>query len=378
MEEETRVTRRARIWLGLAALLVACAPDSAATVVSAPTRPQPVQMPGPAPRGRAAAEASALNASCTACHPQIAAEWRSSFHARSEHDEAYQRAFALEPLPFCQGCHAPETNAFQPVPALAADLGVGCVTCHVVGDHLLATANVNARAAAPHAVTRTPEFATARACAACHEFAFPDAALRGEPELMQATLAEHAHSSARGVACASCHMPSVGVGQARHRSHAFPGGHSPDFVSSALGVRAERSAATTLRLVLSTVGVGHAFPTGDLFRRLEISAEAVGSDAQVVTSERRYLTRHWTEERKLSAVVRRVTRDDRATDSPLEVTLQLEGTAAALPIAWRIAYQRIAHPRSDSPEESVVDGEIEIASGTLPALSKGNTNHDHP
>ena len=335
-------------------------------------------MPGPAPRGRDADTASALNATCTRCHADIAAEWRASFHAHSQHDAAYQRAFALEPLPFCQGCHAPETNAFEPVPEPAADLGVGCVTCHVTNDHVLAAPRSTHGTTAPHAVTRSAEFAGAAACATCHEFAFPDAALRSAPELMQATVTEHGQSGTRAVACATCHMPSVGDGPARHRSHAFPGGHDEHFVKSGLQVRAERSADGRVRLVLTTSGVGHAFPTGDLFRRLEVSAEAVGGDFQVVSSTRRYLTRHWTEERKLSTVVRHVSRDDRASEAPLAVDLELAGPVAPLSVTWRVAYQRVEHPRSESERDSVLDGEIEIASGTLPPLSKGLSNHVDP
>ena len=318
-----------------------------------------------------------LNATCAGCHREIAAEWRASFHAQSQVDPAYQRAFALEPLPFCQGCHAPETSAFAPVPAAAAELGVACVTCHVVGEHVLGS-NAPARGPAPHSLTRSAELGTSKACAGCHEFAFPDAALRDRPELMQATVREHALSSARDVPCASCHLPFVGEGAARHRSHAFRGGHDAELVKGALRVRAERVAASRVRLVLSSQGVGHSFPTGDLFRRLEVSAEAVGSDYQVTGSARRYLARHWTEQRKLSAVVRSVSHDDRVTGAPLELELELDGSPGAQPIAWRVAYQRVEHPRSESERDNVVEGEIELARGVLPAWSKDEKNNERP
>lgn len=339
-------------------------------------------MPGPSPTGRDAATASSLNASCTGCHGEIAAEWRASFHAQAQRDPAYQRAFALEPLPFCQGCHAPETAADRPVPEAAADLGVGCVTCHVVGDHLLAS--VAGIGSPPHAVTRSEEFAGPAACATCHEFAFPDLVPREKQALMQATLQEHAQSNAREVPCANCHMPFVGTGASKHRSHAFPGGHDSEFVKGALRVRAERRAANRVALVLQTDGVGHAFPTGDLFRRLEVSAEAVGGEYQAVGSTRRYLSRHWSEKQRMARVVRQVKRDDRASDTPLEVELELRlgpserALVSTLPVAWRVAYQRVEHPRSESDEDSVLDGEIEIASGTLPPLSKGEPDHGHP
>jgi len=335
-------------------------------------------MPGPSPTGRDATTASTLNTTCTQCHAEIAAEWRGSFHAQSQRDPAYQRAFALEPLPFCQGCHAPETSTHAPVPELAADLGVGCVTCHVTGEHVLAALGGRSAAVAPHAVTRSAEFSNTGACVTCHEFAFPDAAVRGSRELMQATATEHAQSAARGAPCSSCHMPSVGTGSSRHRSHAFPGGHDAAFVKQGLTVRAERTADRSVRLRLTSTGAGHAFPTGDLFRRLEVSAEATGSDYQVVSSARRYLTRHWSEERKLATVLRRVTRDDRVNAAPLDVELELDAAAASLPVTWRVAYQRVEHPRSESEHDSILDGEIEISSGTLPPLSKGSVADVHP
>jgi hypothetical protein len=199
---------------------------------------------------------------------------------------------------------------------------------------------------------------------------------------MQATLREHEQSNSRTVPCASCHMPLVGTGAAKHRSHAFPGGHEPELVKGALRVRAERRAADRVVLVLQAERVGHAFPTGDLFRRLEVSAEAVGSEYQAVGSTRRYLSRHWSEKQQLARVVRQVKRDDRPTDTPLEVELELETSertlVATLPLAWRVAYQRVEHPRSEADEDSVWDGEIEIASGTLPPLSKGEPDHGHP
>jgi len=370
-------------WLALLGA-VACGPEAARVSPATQAASPPLQMPGPAPRGRDIATASTLNATCTGCHAEIAAEWRASFHAQAQRDPAYQRAFAIEPLPFCQGCHAPEASVAQPVPEAAAELGVGCVTCHVVADHLLASASTSDASMAPHALTRSTDFASTAACANCHQFAFPDLAPSGQLALMQATLREHEQSSTPGLPCASCHMPRVGTGSKQHRSHAFPGGHDADFVKGALRVRAERRAPNRVLLVLQTERVGHAFPTGDLFRRLEVSAEAVGNDYQVVASARRYLSRHWREKRQLARVMRQVTRDDRARQTPLELELELrvEGgeaaTLASLPVAFRVAYQRVEHPRSEAEEDSVLDGEIEIASGTLPPFSKGQPDHVHP
>jgi hypothetical protein len=179
---------------------------------------------------------------------------------------------------------------------------------------------------------------------------------------MQSTVTEHARSRQRDESCADCHMPSSEQG---HRSHAFPGGSDAAFVRGAIAITAKRSASGVM-LRLAPQRTGHAFPTGDLFRRLEVSAEAVGADWNVVATERRYLARHWQRQPSpFGIVLRKAVSDDRPLAEPVEVELKLGSAAVALPIAWRVAYQRIEHPRSDSEHDSAVEGEIEIGSGTL-------------
>jgi len=322
-------------------------------------------LPGPAPRGRSAESAAELNRTCEGCHQAIATEWRASFHARSHTDPSYARAFAIEPLEFCQGCHAPETDPRAPVPVAAAEIGVGCVTCHVVGTDVLAGPEPANVGASPHAVRRDGRLATSSACSACHEFAFPDRSARARPELMQATLSEHLKSEQRSVACASCHMPTTTHGGVTHRSHAFAGGHDPELVRSAVAVEAERTAIGA-RITLTPRELGHAFPTGDLFRRLEVSAEALGTEWQVVSGASRYLARHWQRQPSpFGVVLRSATRDDRPLGAPQVIELELDAQAATLPIHWRVTYQRVDHPRSDREQDESVEGEIEISSGVL-------------
>jgi hypothetical protein len=328
------------------------------------------ELPGPAPRGRSTEAAAQLNRGCEGCHADIAQEWRASWHARSETDAAYQRAFALEPLPFCQGCHAPEAAPHLPVPAAAVQLGVACVTCHVVGGQVLAAIRHEDATkprlgvdAAPHPVVRDARLNGTRACSGCHEFEFPDRSARRTPELMQSTVAEHARSAQREQACATCHMPLTTRGAAPHRSHAFPGGHDEALVKGAVTVQAERS-RDGARITLTPRELGHAFPTGDLFRRLEVSAEAIGAEWQVVARSRRYLMRHWERQPSpFGLVLRSATRDDRPLNEAAVVELALGATN--LPIAWRVAYQRVEHPRSDNEQDSSIEGEIELGSGIL-------------
>src|SRR3712207_728161 len=89
-------------------------------------------MPAPAPIHRDGDPARS-NAACESCHPDVAAEWRASSHRTAYTDPVFQRALAREPSPFCRGCHAPEAPPEDEPPARLGEIGVGCVTCHVVG-----------------------------------------------------------------------------------------------------------------------------------------------------------------------------------------------------------------------------------------------------
>jgi Cytochrome c554 and c-prime len=349
--------------LGLSGALAACGPAQQPLARTQPNRR--AELPGPAPRGRSAANAANQNRECERCHTDIASEWRASLHARSQTDAVYARAFALEPLEFCQGCHAPEADPKAPVPEAAASIGVGCVTCHVVQGELLARSDSLGAKSAPHALSRDARLDGNAACSGCHEFAFPDRTARSRPELMQATVSEHARSAESSSACANCHMPLSEHGAAPHKSHAFTGGHDAELVRSAVSVTAERT-LDGARVTLTPRQVGHAFPTGDLFRRVEVSAEALGSEWQVVASANRYLARHWQRlPSPFGVVLRGVVRDDRPLEAAVVVELELGPSAAQLPINWRVAYQRVEHPRSEREQDSRVEGEIEIASGAL-------------
>lgn len=343
--------------------LAACRP--APPLATDPTPAVAIPMPGPArARGESAAVA---NAACESCHLDIAAEWRASLHRHAQTEPTYQRAFAIEPLPFCQGCHAPEADPTGPVSPALADLGVGCVTCHDTGAGILAapafSAPASAPSRAPHPVARDARFASNGGCAGCHEFRFPgvrDTLTPAPGELMQSTAREHAASAHAATSCASCHMPLAGDPRRPHRSHAFGASRDPALIRSAVRVTATRPAPHRLRLELTPTGLGHAFPTGDLFRRLEIVADVVGPDAMLLGTASRYLTRHFEGPR------RQLRADDRvglAAASPSIIELDLGAAAEHRPIAWRVAYQRVAHPRSVDERDALVDGEIEIAQG---------------
>lgn len=324
------------------------------------------RMPGPAPVPRRDA-AAGENARCEGCHAEIAAEWRGSLHRQAHSDPAYQRALAREPLAFCRGCHAPEANPDHDPPADLGAIGVGCVSCHATPGGVLASPR-GAAPAAPHGVIRSAAFATVSACGSCHEFSFPDPDRRPKSELMQSTVSEHSTSPFASVSCASCHMPVVQDGKGRsHRSHAFPASRDAALVRSAVRVSAARTGAGEVQIRLVPTGIGHSFPTGDLFRRVEVRAEAVGAESNVVAEDVRHLARRFGKvPGKGGHFIKVMVGDTRVSAGEEKVvSLSLGAEARGLPIAWRVAYQRVDHPIEDEKDTAVVGGEIEIAAGVL-------------
>jgi len=333
-------------------------------------------MPGPAPEPVRPGGAAHENAACERCHTQIAREWRSSMHAQADTDPVYRRALAVEPLPFCRGCHAPEANPRADAPPAVSAIGVGCVTCHVttagaapdIAPTLATPASSGStESPAPHAVLRAPTFATAAACAACHEFDFPTHE-RGQPsERMQSTVSEHAASPHADTSCAACHMPEEGG----HRSHAFAASHDVAMLRSALVVTAARASASTVTVTLTRGNVGHAFPTGDLFRRLVVSAEAVEDDWVVVGEATRALHRRFELRETTPGSLRRIRHlvdDDRVgagVRAAVPVSLDLGERAVGRRVLWRVEYQRVEHPIGSEDVRAAVADSIVVAEGTL-------------
>jgi hypothetical protein len=320
-------------------------------------------------------ERAKLEHACRTCHPAHAHEWAGSGHAMAWSSAAFQRAFDREPLPFCQSCHAPETSPRAPVPADAAEIGIGCVTCHVQpGTDLVWTAEAREPAleAAPHPVARSRAFAGPPACAGCHEFDFPDRALRLGDLAMQSTISEHAASQHRSRSCADCHMPVVRDGGSNHRSHAFPGAGDRSMLGRALRVDSERVGTDRVRLVLRPGEVGHAVPTGDHLRRLEVALLEIDSDGRERLLDRQWLRREFADRPHRNGIMLR----DQVADTRVgvgeqparEVVLRIPGDADGRSLIWRVLHQRVAdggtHPRAVR-----IDAELEIARGSVPSWS---------
>ncbi len=221
---------------------------------------------------------------CGSCHLEVYEAWSQSRHRFSLDNAVFLDGFAAEPHARCIYCHAPleaqakaalrqraslvRERSMASVPAASlAHEGITCVTCHV-RDGVVMTANSEARSDA-HPLRHEPRLGDASFCAGCHEFLGHEV-VNGKSvltdEKMQTTWTEWSAWRARGgkSTCQDCHMPG--------KSHVFRGAYDLEFLRGALSLRLERERGQ-LVAILESRGVGHALPTGDVFRHLTLWAD---------------------------------------------------------------------------------------------------------
>lgn len=301
------------------------------------------------------------NEACEGCHPDVAREWEGSLHQRAYTNSAFQASHAREPLPFCQTCHAPRATQF-PARTKAAAAGIDCVTCHV-RDGILVAGPGPAEHDAPHPVERLAELGAPEGCGTCHQFEFPRKSGRRPGSLMQKTVDEHAASEYSSMDCADCHMTSVTrAGGRSGSSHRFHVSRNPAFMRAALDVEARRLDANRIELMLEPNEVGHFFPTGDLFRRVELKITARDAAGDVVHQEVKYLARHFPAR---SAGRFFADEPDDRLRGPTALSFELPGVDVGHAIDWQVTYQRVGERNPAHPEDSEVVGSIELAAGRL-------------
>jgi hypothetical protein len=220
-------------------------------------------------------------------------------------------------------------------------------------------------------VVADARMATQQACASCHQFDFPTHAHQVAPEPMQDTLAEHASSTRKDTPCQSCHMPIVDGPDGKHRSHTFSVIGDPAMLRRALKVDAQY-AQGRVTLALSAGEVGHAFPTGDMFRRLEVRAEAIDAAGRVVArAEPEILARTFTDvprdphgsELTFQRVQSSDTRVPAPGLGPRHVELLMPRAPKGTRLRWSVVYQRMSTPMADAFGVSQVLDEVVVAQG---------------
>jgi len=246
-------------------------------------------VPGAPPRGLNSSSAG----ECASCHAEIAAEWASSGHARSWSDPIFQAEYRLTGQAFCRHCHAPlaaettdeDVSMHRAGSARADDgnadpraRGIDCAVCHVRSGHVLGAGGRGGRG---HATLRDARLATSAFCGGCHQFNFParaGAQVRYHPgRPLQNTVVEWQQSRYADRPCQACHMPLVGAPGRAHRSHAFRTLDDPELMARAVRVTADarrRGPAVDITIEIAAAEIGHAFPTGDMFRQAVLTVRA--------------------------------------------------------------------------------------------------------
>ncbi|AKU94411.1 hypothetical protein AKJ09_01075 [Labilithrix luteola] len=315
-----------------------------------------LRLPAPATSAYARGSREQVNARCVACHAGVARDHDGSLHAQAFVEPSFQKGYAIEPAAFCRSCHAPEHGPATEPDAFARSHGVACVTCHVpdANGTIVTGEGHDTGSNGPHAVKRIPNFGT-RACTSCHEFAFPNSGSLGEKGLMQKTATEHATSTYGDRTCTTCHMPKSDSGR---RSHRFTASRDATMLAAALHVKASREANGHLSFELSSLGVGHAFPTGDLFRRLVLRLKTARG-VREQSFERSFRATRDPANGKTSRF--------EATDTRLAPSRRFELDVAAPEggCSWELVYQRVTGVGQTPPFTADVEAETVLARGTL-------------
>jgi hypothetical protein len=234
------------------------------------------------PRGATALDSSPQ--ACARCHEAVAQQWASSLHAHAWDDPLFRREYDGNPAASCRDCHAPPTSA------PGRTTGVDCATCHVRDGEVLAVHVTDAGTRA-HPMRHEPRLQTAEHCGECHQFAFDDDGIHDPSEALQNTLVEYRGSDAhaRGETCQSCHMRATQTGDDAFAGHAFPGLDDPEQLARAVDVdvQAQRSGGSVdVDVRITGADIGHAFPTGDVFRSAVLRVATPGGAQGEIVMQR--------------------------------------------------------------------------------------------
>jgi hypothetical protein len=215
---------------------------------------------------------------CRGCHREIYDDWSQSRHAVAWTNEIFREGFLVEPQTRCIYCHAPlETSPAalkrRPNARALAREGVNCATCHIREQTIYSAAgNVSTShtASSPHGVTADARLKSPEFCAGCHQFQASNQ-VNGREVLdslvVQSTWDEwNAYTASGGTqTCQQCHMPKG--------RHLFQGAHTLPVLQAAIHVDTTRL-PDAVRVTLTATNVGHAVPTGDLFRHITFETKA--------------------------------------------------------------------------------------------------------
>ncbi|MFO0593130.1 MAG: multiheme c-type cytochrome [Polyangiaceae bacterium] len=347
---------------------------ASSTAAAAPTE---LPLPGPAPRPPLAPLADIglpTDLGCVKCHQEIAEEQASSLHKHAWQNGYFEKAYEAERTSFCRKCHAPSADPSTEPPDAAKEAGVGCISCHVVPQGIVGTRAVAAKKDG-HAVLGDARLATDQACESCHQFNIPaPPSVNAGP--MQDTLGEHARSAFADKPCQTCHMPLVpSKDGGTHRSHAFRVQGDTAMLAKAVKVIGTEVAHHQLALTLAPGDVGHAFPTGDLYRQVELRFIQLTATGTPIGAPTTYaLTRKFEMKRHQPGNI--------AVNHPVSDTRLTAQSRYRIPLApdarkvkWQIVWQRLPAWLAESMKMNLRDHETVVLEGTVPVTWRDETTH---
>lgn len=205
---------------------------------------------------------------CGQCHVQIWKDWKQSQHSKAWEDPLFQSGFEEEKkFVRCVYCHDPLGSSKKTIQESRSE-GISCAVCHIRNGEIIGFGKTNT-----HGGKRDPFIQSSEYCGGCHQFNF----LVSRSDLIpghvvsQNTLEEwKAYRAAGGKkTCQRCHMPGG--------RHLFFGGHDTKRLRQAFRYSVVRNKNGVL-FTAWTKGVGHDWPTGDLFRsvKLEVAPSSDG------------------------------------------------------------------------------------------------------
>jgi hypothetical protein len=164
-------------------------------------------------------------------------------------------------------------------------------------------------------------------------------------------------------------MPLVTGPTGAHHDHRFAASRDEALVRSAIVVEQLPFEGGALELRLRAGAVGHAFPTGDMLRRLALTVDVTDAAGVVVAREERFFARHFSMTRAPNKPPRKVlSKDDRVGAAPGDIAYRYVVRTAPPGghLRYTLLYERVSDPNGGADGGALVEGSIPLAEATLP------------
>ena len=158
-------------------------------------------------------------------------------------------------------------------------------------------------------------------------------------------------------------------------------------IRRAAKVAATRVDAQTALITIEAGDVGHSFPTGDMFRRLELRAEAMDTSGVVIAQANPIVLartfrdvprdptgRDFSMQRIAGSDSRIAPPDHDGAARPARISLKVTGAEPGSRIHWQVVYQRMSAPMAEAFQVSQVLDEIVVAEGVLAPFSSDSNS----